>query len=219
MRPLYQNGTNPILTCLPWKSATLCKKWLQCLHKVTGHKSYKATMQFDCAFPFSLLDSTTSLVSPGKPWKPWSHPALIRAFAVSIWTFLHYIAIICIIFFLFIKFELNFFEKLEMCVFINNYVPNYMLVPSKCQQGITHEIRFLFEKLIVIYSSARISLSNIIYFLKYSEPLLQWQHFFPKTLPLKWICCCKEYFMSRLICKKGLVLFLFPHRTFVLDIC
>ena len=25
--------------------------------------------------------------------------------------------------------------------------------------------------------------------------------------------------MSRLICKKGLVLFLFPHRTYVLDFC
>ena len=27
------------------------------------------------------------------------------------------------------------------------------------------------------------------------------------------------YLMSRLICKKDLVLFLFPHRTYVLDIC
>ena len=24
---------------------------------------------------------------------------------------------------------------------------------------------------------------------KYIEPSLQWQHLFPKTLPLKWICC------------------------------
>ena len=52
----------------------------------------------------------------------------------------------------------------------------------------------------------------------YSEPLLQGQHLFPKTLPLKRICCCTEYLKSRLTCKKGLVLFLFPHRTYVLDI-
>ena len=34
-------------------------------------------------------------------------------------------------------------------------------------------------------------------------------------LPLKWICCCKESFMNRMICQKCLqvVLFLFPHRT------
>ena len=49
----------------------------------------------------------------------------------------------------------------------------------------------------------------------YSEPSLQRQDLFPKTLSLKWICCYTEYLMSRLICKKVLVLFLFPHRTFV----
>ena len=32
-------------------------------------------------------------------------------------------------------------------------------------------------------------------------------------LPLKWICCCKESLTDRIICKKDLVLFLFPHRT------
>ena len=32
------------------------------------------------------------------------------------------------------------------------------------------------------------------------------------------ICSWTEYLMSRLICKKGLVLFLFPRRTYVLDI-
>ena len=53
----------------------------------------------------------------------------------------------------------------------------------------------------------------------YSEPSLQWQHLFPKTFPLKQICRCTEYLMSRLICNKGLVLFLFPHRTSVLYIC
>ena len=49
---------------------------------------------------------------------------------------------------------------------------------------------------------------------RYNDSIL-----FPKTLPLKWICCCIEYLMSRLIYKKGPVLFLFPHRTYVLDIC
>ena len=41
---------------------------------------------------------------------------------------------------------------------------------------------------------------------------------FPKTLPLKWICCCTEYLMSRLKCKKVLFCsyFLIEH---VLDIC
>ena len=31
---------------------------------------------------------------------------------------------------------------------------------------------------------------------------IQWQHLFPKTLPLKLICYYTEYLMSRLICKK-----------------
>ena len=51
---------------------------------------------------------------------------------------------------------------------------------------------------------------------EYSEPLLQRQYLFPKTLPLKWICLCTVYLMSRLICEKGFVLFLFPHRTYML---
>ena len=55
--------------------------------------------------------------------------------------------------------------------------------------------------------------------LVYSEPSLKRQHLFPKTLPLKWICCCREYLISRLICKISIVLFLCPHRTYVLDIC
>ena len=32
----------------------------------------------------------------------------------------------------------------------------------------------------------------------YSEPSLQRQHLFPKTLPLKCICSCTEYLLSRL---------------------
>ena len=31
-----------------------------------------------------------------------------------------------------------------------------------------------------------------------------WQHLFPKMLPLKWICCCKESLMYRMICKNPL---------------
>ena len=34
---------------------------------------------------------------------------------------------------------------------------------------------------------------------QYSEPSLQRQHLFPKTMSLKWICCWTEYLMSRLI--------------------
>ena len=39
------------------------------------------------------------------------------------------------------------------------------------------------------------------------------------VLPLKWIFCYKESLMDIMICKKDLVLLLFPHRTYVLDIC
>ena len=61
---------------------------------------------------------------------------------------------------------------------------------------------------------------GLVYFdFIYSEPSLQRQHLFPKTLPFKLICYCTELLMSWLRCKKGLVLFLFPHRTYVLDIC
>ena len=52
-----------------------------------------------------------------------------------------------------------------------------------------------------------------------SKLSLQRQHLFPKMLPLKWICSYKEPLMVRKICKKDLVLFLFPHRTYVLNIC
>ena len=46
----------------------------------------------------------------------------------------------------------------------------------------------------------------------YKEASLQDQHLFPKMLPLKIICGFTEYLMSRLICKKGHVLFPFSHR-------
>ena len=42
--------------------------------------------------------------------------------------------------------------------------------------------------------------------------LVTMTYLFPKTLPLKWICCCKEYSISILICKKGFVLLLFSHK-------
>ena len=43
----------------------------------------------------------------------------------------------------------------------------------------------------------------------YSEPSLQRQHLFPKMLPLKWICFCKESLMSRMICKNSLFFYSF----------
>ena len=61
--------------------------------------------------------------------------------------------------------------------------------------------------------SRRSAFSELIYF-HYSEPSLQWHHLFPKTLPLKWICCCKESLMSRLIHQKVLAVcsyFLIEH--------
>ena len=45
------------------------------------------------------------------------------------------------------------------------------------------------------------------------NPRYNKQHLFPKMLPLKWICFCKEFFMDRMICKKNLVLFFLTHRT------
>ena len=54
---------------------------------------------------------------------------------------------------------------------------------------------------------------------EYSEPSLQRHHLFPKILPLKWICCCKEFLTSRMICNKCYVLFIPIHRMNVLDIC
>ena len=50
-------------------------------------------------------------------------------------------------------------------------------------------------------SAYLMSLIGVLWIAKYSEPSLQGQHLFPKTLPLKWICCCREYLMSILICK------------------
>ena len=63
---------------------------------------------------------------------------------------------------------------------------------------------------IICWSFFFFSANQVIW---YSEPLLQWQHLFSKMLPLKWICC-KDSYMDRMICKKDLVLFFFPHRTY-----
>ena len=52
----------------------------------------------------------------------------------------------------------------------------------------------------------------------YSEPSKQRQHLFTKLLPLKWICRCNESLMSKMICKKGFVLFLFLHWMYAFDI-
>ena len=54
----------------------------------------------------------------------------------------------------------------------------------------------------VWYSEYPYTVSYLPYAWKYSEPSLQRQHVFPKILPLKWICCCKESLMDRMICKK-----------------
>ena len=54
---------------------------------------------------------------------------------------------------------------------------------------------------------------------KVSLLALQENIMFPKMLSLKWICYCKKSLIDRMICKKDFVLFLFPHRTYVLDIC
>ena len=71
-----------------------------------------------------------------------------------------------------------------------------------------------------VWSGSSLQIHRITgYWRIYSEPSLQRQHLFRKLLPLKWICCCKESLMSRLICKKGLVVFLFPHGTYVSGIC
>ena len=144
------------------------------------------------------------------------------------------------------------------------------------------------KPLLFAYANGAFSIMQLIHsfdqlWWQYSEPSLQLQHLFPKTLPLIWICYCKEYLtlvllnklrchafflfsanqiswselllqihilngkqcrsrsvgffrsqliwiytickgriypgsagqglMSRLICKKGIILFLFPQRT------
>ena len=38
-------------------------------------------------------------------------------------------------------------------------------------------------------------------------------------IAIKMNLCCKESLISRMICKKCLVLYLFLHRTHVLDVC
>ena len=56
----------------------------------------------------------------------------------------------------------------------------------------------------------------------YSDPSLQRYNdsiCSQRCCQLKRICCCKESLMDKMTCKKDLVLFLFPHRTYVLDIC
>ena len=39
-----------------------------------------------------------------------------------------------------------------------------------------------------------------------SEASFHRQHLFPKMLPLKWICCCKESYMDRMVCENEVVL-------------
>ena len=47
------------------------------------------------------------------------------------------------------------------------------------------------------------------YLFRYSEPSLQRQHLFPKMLPLKWMCCCKDSLMDRMLYKKDLIEYMF----------
>ena len=54
---------------------------------------------------------------------------------------------------------------------------------------------------------------------KYNEPSYNDSICSQKTLPLKWNCCCQESFIDRMIHKKDLALFSFPHRASVLGIC
>ena len=75
-------------------------------------------------------------------------------------------------------------------------------------------------RLIWVYTVCQTLLSyNMIYKWHIQWTLVTTTVFVPKDVVIKWIICCKESLMSRLISKKGLVLFLFPHRTHVLDIC
>ena len=57
---------------------------------------------------------------------------------------------------------------------------------------------------------------SILY--KFSEPSLQ-RRIFPKDVAIKMNLLLYRILMSRLLYKKSLVLFLFHHRTYVLDIC
>ena len=50
----------------------------------------------------------------------------------------------------------------------------------------------------LFFKGDRCSKINLIHW--YIEPLLQRHHLFPKTLPLKRICWCTEYLMSRRSC-------------------
>ena len=55
---------------------------------------------------------------------------------------------------------------------------------------------------------------------KYSEPSLQRQNMlFPRILPFKSICCCKQSLISRVICKKNLDLLAHLSRRLKVSYC
>ena len=99
--------------------------------------------------------------------------------------------------------------------------PSRLAIHMKCQDLFSMRFFVLFFKLsstAVVTGALRCPNPHTLYDNNnsatwYSESSLQRLHLFPKTLPLKWICYCTEYLMSRLICKKGFVSFLFPKRT------
>ena len=60
----------------------------------------------------------------------------------------------------------------------------------------------LWFMIVVIYFGISCKLSPKANNSVYSEPSLQRQHLFPKILPLKWICCCKEFSVGIMVCNK-----------------
>ena len=104
-------------------------------------------------------------------------------------------------------------ERIPVC-----FLPHQPLLNS----GLLYKERFIWVQVFSLYSRHIFRIKQHIFdrvashafvSLNYSEPSFQRQHLFPKTMPIKWICCCTEYLMSKSICKRRLVLFLFPHRT------
>ena len=87
-------------------------------------------------------------------------------------------------------------------------ISDYMNVQTALNLSLAHMSGGMFSDIV-----AHILYSPITVNPRYNAALV------PKTLPLKYIFSRTEYLMSRLICKKGIVLFLFPYRTYVLDIC
>ena len=65
----------------------------------------------------------------------------------------------------------------------------------------------------ILYSN-RSTAGRCTYFLQQDkqQTLVTTAAFVLKVIAFKWIWCCKKSLMNGMMCKKGLVLFLFPHR-------